>query len=74
LFALNVNPRESDLERYDPEMLPSQFRRDLSAWGQAAVTLSSSRPTQYFRYVLGAVLVLLLLESYLAWRFGNASV
>jgi von Willebrand factor type A domain/Aerotolerance regulator N-terminal len=74
LFAVNVNPRESNLERFDPELLPSQFRRDLPTWDQTTATLPASRPTQYFRYLLGLVLVLLLTESFLAWRFGNASM
>lgn len=73
-FAVNVNPRESNLERFDPELLPSQFRRDLTTWDQAAGSLPANRPTQYFRYLLGLVLVLLLSESFLAWRFGNASL
>jgi hypothetical protein len=72
IFALNVNLRESNLERFDPDLLPSQFRRELG-WDQSATTLPATKPVQYFRYFLGLVLVLLLLETVLAWRFGSAA-
>ena len=36
LFAVNVEPRESNLERFDRELLPSQFRRDLPRGPTAA--------------------------------------
>jgi len=70
-FAVNVRTRESDLERFDPELLPGldpEFHAD-SADGP----LPSTKPAQYFRYFLGLVLVLLLTETALAWYFGNAS-
>lgn len=72
LFAVNLNTRESNLERSDPELLPSQFQRD---WpGEQPVTaLPASRPTQYFRYLLGLLLVLLVTETVLAWRFGTGA-
>jgi len=72
LFALNVNARESDLERFDPELLPSEFNQDFSP-GADEVSLPTTKPMQYFRWFLGAVFVLLLVESFAAWYFGNAS-
>ena len=72
LFAVNVATRESDLERLDPELLPSQFRRDFRL-DQAATSAAVAKPTQYFRWFLAAVFVLLLAETYLAWHFGTAS-
>jgi hypothetical protein len=71
-FAVNVNTRESNLERFDIELLPSQFNQDFRT-DEAAVAVPATRPTQYFRYFLGLVLLLLLLETFLAWHFGNAS-
>jgi len=71
-FAVNVNTRESDLGRFDPESLPSQFNQDFSL-GADAASLPATKPTEYFRWFLGAVFVLLLAESCAAWYFGNAS-
>jgi hypothetical protein len=71
-FAVNVNTRESDLGRFDPELLPSQFNLDFSP-GADAASLPATKPMEYFRWFLGAVFVLLLVESFAAWYFGNAS-
>jgi hypothetical protein len=71
-FAVNVDTHESNLERFDAELLPSQFNRDFQA-DEADSAVPVTRPTQYFRYFLGLVLLLLLLETFLAWHFGNAS-
>lgn len=73
LFAVNTNTRESDLRRFDPELLPSQFNQDFSLDADAA-SLPATRPMEYFRWFLGAVFVLLLAESFAAWYFGNASL
>jgi hypothetical protein len=71
-FAANVSTRESDLERLDPELLPSQFDPEFHV-DKTNGGLPSTKPTQYFRWLLGSVLVLLLTETALAWYFGNAS-
>ncbi len=71
-FAVNVNTRESNLERFDVELLPSQFNQDFRQ-DETVAAVPVTRPTQYFRYFLGLVLLLLLLETFLAWHFGNAS-
>jgi hypothetical protein len=70
-FAVNVNTRESNLDRFDTELLPSQFNQDFGA-EEATASVPATRPSQYFRYFLGLVLVLLLLETFLAWHFGSA--
>ena len=72
-YAVNVNPRESNLERFDSEQLPSQFRQDLGPVGQPGTPLPATRTAQYFRWFLGGLFGLLLLETFLAWYFGNAS-
>jgi len=71
-FAVNLRPRESDLERFDSELLPGQFDPEFRL-GKTDAGLPSTKPAQYFRYLLGLVLVLLLTETTLAWYFGNAS-
>jgi hypothetical protein len=72
LYAVNVDSRESNLERLDPELLPSQFGRDFHVDASSSV-LPVTRPIQYFRYFLGLVLLLLLLETLFAWYLGTAS-
>jgi len=72
-FAVNVNTRESDLSRFDPELLPGQFSREPLAPGDDEVppALAASSADSYFRWLLWGVLTLLLIEPLLAWRFGR---
>jgi len=72
LYAANVDAGESNLQRLDPDLLPSQLNVGLQI-NEPAATLPVTQPTQYFRHLLGLLLVLLLLESTLAWYFGNKS-
>jgi hypothetical protein len=71
-FAVNVNTRESDLSRLDPELLPGQFSREAVVSSaddeEGAVAVSGS---SFFRWLLGGVLALLFVEPVLAWRFGR---
>lgn len=71
-YAANVNTRESDLNRFDSDLLPGQFDPEFHI-DKVVGGLPSTKPAQYFRYILGLVLVLLLTETTLAWHFGNAS-
>lgn len=71
-FAANISTRESDLERLDPDLLPSQFEPEFHV-DKADGGLPSTKPAQYFRWFLGAVFVLLLTETALACYLGNAS-
>jgi len=70
-FAVNVNPRESDLARFDPELLPSQFSRELEPGDEPSAPALASEGTSYFRLLLGLLLVLVLVEPCLAWYFGR---
>lgn len=72
-YAVNVNPRESDLARFDPELLPSQFSREPQPADDedSPPNLAASDAHSYFRWLLGGVLALLLIEPVLAWRFGR---
>jgi Aerotolerance regulator N-terminal/von Willebrand factor type A domain len=69
-FALNVNPRESNLERLTAELLPSQFNLDSQGDSGAPAILPGSTES-FFRELLLGVLILLACESVLAWRMGR---
>ena len=69
-FVLNVNTRESDLERLPADLLPSQFNLDLQS-DQPGSTVLSGGAESYFRTLLLCVLGLLACESLLAWRMGR---
>lgn len=73
LYAVNVNPRESDLTRVDPETLPEALRRDAPSTTAEPAALATGRSWELFRFFLGAVLVLLLVETVLAWRIGSGA-
>jgi len=69
-FALNVNTRESDLERQPADLLPSQFNLDAQGdSGSPAILPGSSE--SFFRELLLGVLILLACESVLALRMGR---
>jgi hypothetical protein len=72
IFAANVDPRESDLTRIDPETLPSQFSQSIETEADETPAAALSRPRQeYFRWFLGGMLLLLLTETLFAWWFGG---
>jgi hypothetical protein len=70
-FAVNINPRESDLARFDPELLPSQLVREPRAIEDDQPAATARDSSSYFRLFLFAVLGLLVLEPILAWQFGR---
>jgi hypothetical protein len=70
-FAVNVNPREGDLARYDAELLPPQFHREGIPAGAPPTSYSGGNSQSYFRWLLGAVLALLFIEAALAWQMGR---
>jgi hypothetical protein len=72
LYAVNVDPRESNLQRFDADSLPSQLNVGLQADEPVALA-PMTQPARYFRHLLGLLLVLLLVESSWAWYIGNAS-
>lgn len=71
LVAVNLNTSESDLRRYDTDLLPEAITQESLANGDAAPTITT-QPTKLFRDLLVAVLLLLLLESFVARRMGAA--
>lgn len=79
LFAVNVDPRESDLARIEPDELRERFPAwrfvYLTNWqaialGQASVLENRG---ELHRSILVAALLLLFVESFLAWKFGHYS-
>ena len=70
-FAVNVNTRESDLARFDPELLPSQLARELAGADQDQPLAGTRDSSSYYWTLLAGVLGLLLLEPVLAWQFGR---
>jgi hypothetical protein len=70
-FAVNINPRESDLARFDAELLPSQLVREPMAIEDDQPAAGARDSSSYFRLFLFAVLGLLILEPILAWQFGR---
>jgi hypothetical protein len=74
VFAVNIDPRESDLTKISPESLPEQVT---VVEGAAAVEhrplVSLGARVEGQRWFLYAALGLLLLETVLAWWFGYRS-
>jgi hypothetical protein len=77
-FAANTDPAESDLAKLDQPTLASLIPNwsfiyvDGSDWkGLMGDAASVGRKGELHRPLLYAVLVLLLVESFLAWKFGH---
>jgi hypothetical protein len=70
-FAVNVNPRESDLARFDPELLPSQLAREPIGAEDDQPLTGTRDSSSYYWALLAGVLGLLLVEPVLAWHFGR---
>jgi hypothetical protein len=77
IFAVNVDPKESDLTKLQEEelreLLPSWRFDYLTNWQAIATGKSSVTQNrgELHRYLLYAALALVFLESLLAWRFGH---
>ncbi len=72
-YAVNVDPQEGDLSRMATSLLPAQFHLGPPAFDQEPLTTGASAVKQSWSRALWAVVFgLLLLESFLSWRFGAA--
>jgi hypothetical protein len=71
LFAVNLDPVESNLEPAAMEGLASYF--DPAIQSDTAAPAVVERDVPLFRLALGSLLALLLAETFLACRFGRAS-
>lgn len=72
-YGVNVDPREGSLEQLDPELLPSQFNQTSGEDTEAGAVVPGARAGSLFRSLLGGVLLLVVLETFLGWRFGTAA-
>jgi hypothetical protein len=72
IYAVNVDTKESNLARIDPnEMLP-QFTTTAPSLSLDSTGTNVVRQSGLHRWLLYSVLVLLFLEVFLAWRASNA--
>jgi hypothetical protein len=72
-FAVNVDPRESDLERVPADSLPAQIALSLDDAQDGASLAAAAPGAAYFRLILFAVLGLLACESLVAWWIGRGA-
>ncbi len=72
-YAVNLDTQESQLERIDPEQLPAPFGRGRADAAPVGARAEAAAPSFVFRYVLAAVLGLLLCETFLAWFVGRSA-
>ena len=70
-YAVNVNSRESDLARFDPELLPNQLAREPVGAADDQPLSGTRDSSSYYWALLAGVLGLLLVEPVLAWQFGR---
>ncbi len=77
LFAVNVDPKESDLTKLEQdelrELMPSWRFLYLTNWQAIATGKSSATRSrgELHRYLLYTALALVFVESLLAWKFGH---
>ncbi len=70
-YAVNLDTRESRVDRLDTALLPAELRRQASAAPVNSANKPSVPETRHFKYVLGLILALLFAETFLAWYFGR---
>ncbi|MFV1966933.1 MAG: BatA domain-containing protein [Pirellulaceae bacterium] len=71
-FAVNVDTRESDLDRIDRKWLPPQIEDQVIYHAGAAVFAGADNGWPLYRVVLSVLLLALIVETLLAYRFGGA--
>jgi hypothetical protein len=71
-YAVNLNTRESDLVRFDPQLLPPSFGHSTSGFADQPPSRALSYSNSASRWFLSAVLLLLIAESSVAWHFGRS--
>ncbi|MFO0904903.1 MAG: VWA domain-containing protein [Pirellulales bacterium] len=69
--AVNLDARESDLERWDATQLPESLRREPGAQDEGrAMVRDAAGGRRWFRVLLAGLFALLVCESCLAWWLG----
>lgn len=72
LFAVNIEARESPLERIDPTRLPEELASRASLDGSSSAPSGGTTSTYpWFRPLIMLVVLLLVVESFLARWFGG---
>jgi hypothetical protein len=76
LFAVNVDARESDLRFLDAEQVPGVFERvTIASYGrEVSIERGSKEPErqgEIWKKLALALLVIVAVETLLAWRFGR---
>jgi hypothetical protein len=71
VFAANVDPRESDLARIDPETLPGQFSQSIETADETPDAALARPRQELFRWFLAAMVALLFAETFFAWWVGG---
>lgn len=74
IYAVNSNPAESDTARIDASQLPSELKVHTASWQGDTPNTDLVRPTTIHRNLLIAAFCLVLLETWLAYRFGRGGV
>jgi hypothetical protein len=72
-YAVNLDTRESQLERLPAELLPGQIQPGIADRPEQVAVRTGRNANASFRYVLAVVLGLLLGETFLAWFFGRSA-
>lgn len=74
IYAVNVDPRESDLRRIAPGELPPELNYQTATLDQQEreIATAGRAPSRGFRTILWLVLLLVGIESMLAWYFGRS--
>jgi len=73
LFAVNLDSRESALLRISDVELPVTLQRELVRQDTPALPSAGTPPRPLFQWLLGAILLLLLCESWIGHRPGRGS-
>jgi hypothetical protein len=73
LFAVNIDPRESPLERIDPTRLPEELasRTSLGGSPSSITSIGATATYAWFRPLMLLVILLLAVESFLGRWFGG---
>jgi len=72
-FAVNVETKEGVPSRVDTALLPSQFKLSDQQVAKGDEQLVEDAQQPYFRHLLALMALCMVVESLLAWRFGNSS-
>jgi hypothetical protein len=72
-FSLNIDPRESDLERLSFDSLPPELTSEPAKGGTRPTSFGEPLSRSYFRELLLAVIGLALVDVMLAWRLGRGA-